>query len=249
MRAVSAIVILLGLAAPSRAVGQRIQGRVIDSSTRQPIPVVLLRLMKGDIETTSAMSDSAGRFRLTAPAPGQYHLLGSRIGYADAETQSIELHADSTLVAELVMSVDAVKFAPLTVVAPRDRYLEARGFYERQESGTGDFLSGDQLRRRNARSLVDLLRGMRGVKIQRVNWKSEVYLAGANCLPQIVVDGVTMRYGGKTVAATGAQTIEDLVNVDHIQGVEVYRGGSGAPIEFEGPNAGCGVIVIWTRVR
>ena len=48
--------------------------------------------------------------------------------------------------------------------------------------------------------------------------------------------------------AGGAPSLEDLVNVSHIEGIEVYRG-SGVPMEFEGPNASCGVIVVWTRVR
>jgi len=146
---------------------------------------------------------------------------------------------------ELLLSTEAVRVAAITATVARNPYLESRGFYERQRGREGDFLTEDQIRRRNASNLVDILRTMRGVKIQRNGWKQEVYLAGGNCLPQIVVDGVTMRWGGREVGMS--QSLDNMLNVAHIQGIEVYRGGSGAPREFIGPNAGCGLILIWTR--
>jgi outer membrane cobalamin receptor len=146
-----------------------------------------------------------------------------------------------------MMRGEAVKLTPLTLDAPRDRYLESNGFYERMKTGSGHFMTGDQIRKRNAFALADLLRGMRGIKIQRVNSRSEVYFTGANCLPMIILDGVTVRWGGKSVGTI--QPLEDLVPISHIDGIEVYRGGSGLPPEFIGPNAGCGVILIWTRHR
>jgi hypothetical protein len=246
MRSTTFFALLAALAAPPSAAAQRIDGRVIDGATGQPIPAVAFDLMKGDSGVTSTVSDSAGRFVLTAPGFGRYHLLGTRVGYAEARSPVIDLNREGTFTVELTMSVEAVDVAPLAVTVPRSRYLQARGFYERMETGAGDYMTGDQVRRRNAQTLVDVLRGMRNVKIQRMNWKSEVYLAGANCLPQFVVDGVTVRYGGKSVRVAGALTVEDLVNVGHIEGIEVYRG-SGVPVEFEGPNAACGVIVVWTR--
>jgi hypothetical protein len=61
------------------------------------------------------------------------------------------------------------------------------------------------------------------------------------------MDGVTVRYGGRR--ANNVQPLEDLVVGMHVEGIEVYRGGSGAPTAFVGPNAACGVILIWTRHR
>lgn len=249
MRAVCACTLLAAFALPSAAECQRIDGRVIDVATRQPIAAAIFRLMKGDAEIATAVSDSTGRFLLIAPELGRYHLRATHVGYADTQSPPIELNAIGTFTAELAMSVEPVEVAAITVEVPRNRYLETRGFYERMEAGTGDYRTGDDLRRRNFQTLVDVLRGMRGVRVQRVNWKHEVYITGANgCLPQIVVDGVTVRYGGKSVQARGALSMEDLVNVAHVEGVEVYRGSS-VPVEFEGPNAACGVIVVWTRIR
>jgi hypothetical protein len=249
MRAVCACALIAAAALPGALAAQRMEGRVVDVASRRPIAAADVRLVRGNAVVATAVSDRDGRFLLVAPDFGRYHLVAVHVGYAEAQSAAIDLNAEGTFTAEMAMSVEPVEVAEISVVVPRSRYLETRGFYDRMESGTGDYVTGDQLRRRNQQSLVDVLRNMRGVKIQRVNWKSEVYLAGANCLPQIVVDGVTVRYGGKSLRTEDALSVEDLVNVSHIEGIEVYRGSSGVPIEFEGPNAACGVIVVWTRVR
>jgi hypothetical protein len=245
MRLVTRSLLLLPFLVPASLPGQSVRGRVIDAITRQPVTAASLRLIDGDRVVAVATTDSSGRFVLTATKGGRYRLMGTRLGYAEAVSGYLELTAGEAVSAELQMSAEAVKIAPLTLIAPRDRYLESKGFYERMQSGGGDFMSGESVRKRNAYSLADLLRGMRGIKIQRVNLRNEVYFTGTNCLPMIVVDGVTMRWGGKSL--TTIQPLEDLVSVAHIDGIEAYRGGSGAPIEYVGPNAGCGLILIWTR--
>lgn len=249
MHAVAALAVLTLLSLPAAALGQRIDGRVTDAASGEPVPETVVRLIQADSAVASALTDRSGRFTITPPAPGRFSLVATRLGYADARTAPFDLDIGQTLSADLELSVEAVAVADLEVSVPRDRYLEAKGFYDRRATGTGDYRTGDEVRRRNPQTLADVLRGMRGIKIQRVGWKHEVYFAGANCLPQIIVDGVTVRYGGRTVPAAGALSIEDLVNPSHIEGIEAYRGGSGVPLEFEGPNAACGTIVVWTRLR
>jgi hypothetical protein len=240
------VVLAFAAAWPAALAGQAVQGRVVDAVTRQPVSTVLLRLLEGEKVLAETTTDSAGRFELRPAQRGQFRVTATRIGYANATSNPVDLRTAQDVTLELLMQGEAVKVAPLTLNAPRDRYLESRGFYDRMQSGTGDFMTGDQVRRRNAQSLADLLRGMRGVKIQRVNSYNEIYLTGTNCLPMIVVDGVTVRWGGRTTPSRTLQPLEDLVAVGHIDGIEVYRGGSGLPQEFNGPNASCGVILIWT---
>jgi Carboxypeptidase regulatory-like domain/TonB-dependent Receptor Plug Domain len=249
VHAVAALAVIAMLTLPAAAAGQRIDGRVLDGTSRQPIGDAVVRLLRGDSAVASALTDSTGRFTLAPTEPGRFSLVANRLGYADARSALFDIEADAALSADLIMSVDAVSVADLEITVPRDRYLESKGFYERMATGTGDFRTGEEVRRRNAQTLVDVLRGMRGVKVQRVGWKQEVYFAGAGCLPQVIVDGVTVRYGGRTVRSGGALSVEDLVNPAHIEGIEAYRGSSGVPLEFEGPNAACGTIVVWTRLR
>jgi len=236
---------MLLIVVPATLPAQSVRGRVIDAITRQPVDAAAVRLVDGERTVATATSDSAGRFLLTARNGGRYRLAATRLGYADALSTYLELIAGEAVNAELQMSSEAVKIAPLTLETPRDRYLESKGFYERLRTGSGDFMSGESVRKRNAFYLADLLRGMRGVKIQRTNMRNEVYFTGTNCFPMIVLDGVTVRWGGKSLTPNTA--LEDLVPMAHIDGIEVYRGGSGAPTEYIGPNAACGVILIWTR--
>ena len=236
---------LIAFLAPVALPGQVVNGRVIDGNTRQPLAAVSLQLLEGDRAIASATTDSLGRFSLRAPDRGRYRVAATRIGYADAVSNYIELVVGEAVTAEMQLSSEAVKIAPLTLDVPRDRYLESKGFYERMQSGMGDFMTGEEVRRRNAYSLADLLRGLRGVKIQRLSALNEVYFTGTNCLPMIILDGITVRWGGKSVGTI--QPLEDLVPVAHIDAIEAYRGGSGVPSEYTGPNASCGVLLIWTR--
>ncbi len=247
MRLSRAVIIAAVLSAPVPASAQTLSGRVLDILTRQPLAGVELKLMQGDRVVGLTVSDSVGRFSVDAPGRGRYRLGGTRLGYADALSDYLELAAATSVSADLLMSSTPVKVAPLVLATPRDPYLETHGFYQRQISGTGDFMTGDQIMRRNPSTVSDLLRGLRGIKIQRVSYNNEVYFAGANCYPSIIVDGQTLRWGGKTVGAS--QPLDDLVRIGHIDAIEAYRGGSGAPTEYMGPNAGCGVILIWTRHR
>ena len=240
---------------PAVGVAQAIQGRVIDTGTRQPVATVELNLVQGERVVARAVSDSLGRFMLYAATAGSYHLTASRVGYADAKTQTLQLNVEQTVLAELELSVTAVPIAPLTVTAARDPYLESTGFYERMRTGNGYYMTDKQIQAKAAGTIVDVLRSARGVKIQRVNSRQEVYLTSPSCLPQIIVDGMTVRWGGGIAApmagrtAAASQPLEDLIKVSHIDAIEVYRAFNGVPPQYVGPNAQCGTILIWTRHR
>ncbi|HUF51584.1 MAG TPA: carboxypeptidase regulatory-like domain-containing protein [Longimicrobiales bacterium] len=238
--------LVLVLCAASPAGAQVIRGRVLDASTARPVPAATLQLLVDDRPVATAPSDSAGLFTLEVRAPGRYRIVATRIGYQETESRVLELSGRDTTIVELRMAAEPVPLSPLEVNPP-DRYLSSVGFYERLQAGMGDFRTAEQIERRNTYSIIDILRSMRGVKIQRVGWRSEVYLASPQCMPQVVLDGVTIRWGGRLPAIM--QPLDEIVNGAHVDAIEVYRGGSGAPTQFVGPNAACGIILIWTRHR
>jgi hypothetical protein len=221
-------------------------GRVTDADRSVAVVSVDVALVADDRIIAVTTTDSLGTFVLRGRDPGRYRVIARRLGYAESTHEIEALAAPDTIRIELAMTARPVEVPEVSLVV-RDPYLVSNGFYERRKAGSGDFLTGEEIRRRNTASILDILRSMRNVKIQRIDWKSEVYVAGAGCLPQIVMDGVTVRYGGRR--ANNVQPLEDLVVGMHVEGIEVYRGGSGAPTAFVGPNAACGVILIWTRHR
>lgn len=242
-RAVPLAAFLLLYAADLRA--QVVVGRLLDELTRAPVSAVRLRLLRGAERVAETSADSAGRFSLRAPAAGSYRITTSRIGYADATSAEVELQAEQTISLELLLSAEAVKIAPLVAEAARDPYLLTSGFYERMRSGGGFYLDEGDIQRRPGSTLVDLLRTTRGVRIQRVNTRQEIYLTSPTCLPQVVLDGVMVRWGGRSTGTM--QPFEDIVQVPHIAAIEIYRAFQGVPTQYVGPNANCGTILIWTR--
>jgi hypothetical protein len=50
--------------------------------------------------------------------------------------------------------------------------------------------------------------------------------------------------GGRNIAPA---SVDGLVIPAEVEAVEVYDGPGSLPAEFGGSNAGCGVVVIWTR--
>jgi hypothetical protein len=242
------VVVLSGFFAvsPAVAAAQSVNGRVIDAASRLPVPAVEVKLLQGERVIARALVDSTGRFVLNAGTAGRYHIVATRIGYADAQTPPLDLTSGQMFSAELQIAGTALRFAPLAVDASRDPYLERAGFYERMRTGNGYYLTGTEIQRRNPATLVDVLRTARGMKVQRVNqMRHEVYLVSPQCLPQIVVDGVMVRWGGTVNNAL--RPLEELVRVPHIDAVEVYRPSQGVPPQYAGANSQCGTILIWTR--
>lgn len=80
------------LALPARA--QTVEGRAVDRETLQPIPnaAVVLVDSAGDAVATGRTA-ADGRFRLTAPRPGDYRLTASRIGYRTMLSAAVSLAA------------------------------------------------------------------------------------------------------------------------------------------------------------
>jgi hypothetical protein len=60
------------------------------------------------------------------------------------------------------------------------------------------------------------------------------------CLPRLFVDGTRVTYDAMN-------DINSVVNPNQIEALEVFRGPSEIPVEFNDNNSACGVILIWTR--
>ena len=73
LRSILLLGILLLLPAVVRA--QSIRGEVVEQGTAAPVMGAFVRLLDaGGVQRAAALSDSAGRFLVRAPAPGAYRL-------------------------------------------------------------------------------------------------------------------------------------------------------------------------------
>ncbi|MEX0893770.1 MAG: carboxypeptidase-like regulatory domain-containing protein [Gemmatimonadota bacterium] len=149
-------------------------------------------------------------------------------------------------------------------------------YYERKEYygtlGLGRFAEGEALERAGAAGDVALalasLTGVHAMPHPTRPGRTALYTrpGTSNCAPIIYLNGTRISDPNRSNLAIGQTgsgenvqdvvvgtagrepiVIEDFVTVDMLEAVEIYRGASEVPAEFGGPDANCGVIVLWTR--
>lgn len=127
----------------------------------------------------------------------------------------------------------------------RSSLLESRGFYRRRARGLGAFLTRAQFGAQQDASLADVLRGVAGLTFSSDSPTATVYtrgrVQGRACPMAVFLDG----------AHAPQFTGLDHVPAREVEGVEVYRGPSEVPIEYESTIFGtaCGALLIWTRIE
>jgi hypothetical protein len=231
-----ATILLLGglIALPVCAEAQLLRGRVLDATTRQPLPSTEVSLTGAT--SVRAIADSAGWFRLAVQPPGEYTLRTNVIGYARLE-HKITLSAAEEVVIEVALAPNAIPLNPITVVARHPVATSGlAGFYARAEwshkIGLGDIITKADIEKRNAARTAQLLSAISGARItgDTVRFRR----SGVACRPRVYVDGIGYSNG----------TVD--VPVEMVAGIEVYRSASQMPAEFY-DRTGCGLVLIWTE--
>jgi hypothetical protein len=270
--------LLLASLLASRASGQHIGGRLLDVETGRPIPWGVLTLLGADsARVGTSVSDGAGYWRLAVPAAGVYHVAAERLGYETWTAGPIEIAADDELSSVFHLRPQPIVLDAIEVNARAvRRYLEYNGFFERQRGNFGHFVTPEDIDRRRASRLTDLLTTIPGV--QRVALAggsagpAQIQLRGSSlsqgglCRPRVFVDGLMYSYGDskpinvregdaleqeddRLRRMDQALSLDDIGHPSAVAAVEVYRSASQVPVQFGGTSVEtlCGVIVVWTR--
>ena len=218
-----------------------VSGVVTDSANR---PVFGARVTLAGTSVV-AVSDDRGEFRFTGIAAGPVQIRVSRLGFVPAVHQlhvapDVSLHRVHLRLAALANSV-----SPVVVRASRVRYTgRLAGYYERlrRRSG-GSFIARDEIDRNNGRTLSQLLAQTPGVSALRSrSGLGTVRMRGRGCRPLVWLDGMPMLAGEVDLDAFSSSTLH---------GIEMYLGGSNAPIDYTAPlgQSSCGTILLWSRGR
>lgn len=214
-------------------------GQVSDRTTRAPVVGAEILSGTGD---RSARSDSAGRFTLARMRPGRGRLVVRMTGFP-VTTFEVELPAGDTLIESIQLDSTAgrdssqrLPTVPITA-APSlgPRYAD---FERRLKTGRGQYITADEIDKNRYGTLQEAMRTMRGVEVSCGGGGGcfiTMARAPMQCTPQYVVDDRVDNIFGP------------VTPIRDIQGMEVYTGPSDVPGEYAGSNAGCGVIVIWTK--
>jgi hypothetical protein len=247
LRPALAAALLLGAVASSAA-AQSTRGTlsavVVARATGEPLAQAHVAVR----ETRSGgYTDSDGALAVEGLRPGQYTVEVTRLGYLTTTSVAALVEGQTTT---LRVAMDPSPVAMDTVEAEvrtwGRRYLEAHGFFERKSSIPGSFITRQQIERDRPRSLSFLLQRYRRLLVHDDTWSRTATARRAPrgtvmgaCSPNYFVDGVLV---------TNMEV--ESVNIANVEGIEVYRGASEIPPEFNRQNRGaCGAVVIWTRVR
>ncbi len=235
-----------GAAGPANRRKVTFRGTVIDSGGAP----IFGAIIEEAATATRTMSDSLGRFRLLGLDPGLLFVRARKLGYL-AEYFPITGVSGKTVTATIKLRPAGQQLAAVTV---RDRALagdgKLRGFYERAAKGTGIFIERDELLRRNASQLSDVLRGRNGVTVYGGGANGNTIagrgfrMAGGQgpgiCPLPLILDGVYIKL-------QDGLTVDRIVNVQDVRAIEVYATGPQVPAELANGQTDCGAIVVWTR--
>lgn len=249
--------VTVGLACAGGLLAQKRDGRLLgavyDRSTGQPlVGVTVVSLHDGKAITT----DTAGAFRFERLPTGIVRFLIRVTGFpqqalivalAEGERMDRRIELDSTAAARLAdeptpsqpSASRGQMLAPVVIAEDAGLGVRFASFERRRKTGAGQYLVRADIEKVGAYRLQDVVRTMRGVNLDCSMGGSSCSIrmarAPMRCLPEYIVDDNVDNEFGPTVP------------VRDIEGIEVYTGPADVPGEYAGRNAGCGVIVIWTR--
>lgn len=235
---VLAAMLLLPVAAAAQQGNARLHGRVVDHTSTAGLRQAEIVLPE---QGRATRTDSGGEFALAGLPNGSLRLVVRALGFRPSEVV-IDLKAGDDV--ERIFALDstgtskAQLLPTLSVDADAPLSYRLADFERRRRTGRGHYLTEEQIQASGANSVQGAVRGLRGVEFDcRGDGFCKIHMARApnNCDPQYIVDSRVDNMFGPTTP------IRDIV------GLEIYSGPSDVPGEFAGRNAGCGVIVIWTR--
>jgi hypothetical protein len=220
-----------------------ITGRVTDNDGH-PLRNVDVQVIGTDAK---ARTGGDGAFSLGGVSPGTRALALRQVGYA-AETVAVDLEAHRTkqVIVSLRSAVPVIDTVRV-MAAQKMRQLDMVGFNDRRSRGDGQYVTAEEIERRNPSRLSDILNGKRGIQIYKGvasntrGLTTVVASAGIEknyCIGfQVFVDAVPMPIPFDL----------DQISPRTIAGIEIYSGTATVPSLLRGGNTTCGVIALWTR--
>lgn len=249
---VTALLLAVPGALYAQARNARVSGSVVDRSSGAPLAgATVVFLGDGRAKTT----DSTGAFQFDKLPMGIARFLVRATGFpagalivalAPGEVMEQKVELDSSAAAHApppprsTSAAQGQLLAPVTVEAERSLGPRYASFERRKRTGSGQYVTREDIEKFQYSSLQDVARAMRGTTIECGGGGSQscyirMVRAPMRCLPEYIVDDNVDNIFGPTIP------------VRDIEALEVYTGPADVPGEYAGRNAGCGVIVIWSR--
>jgi hypothetical protein len=254
---------------PSR--GATLIGRVVQADTTPVAQAVVMLLGTND----SAVTNAEGRFVVRDAPPGVYMVSVRRLGFGP-ERFATTLPAGQTRDVTIALTRVVPILPTVTTTAQERAAYRSVGLDQRMRMGIGQYLTYDQIVRKQATTFSQLLQSMRGIRLwqnQHQFGTSAESTRGAGSCVAYVVDGVPQNQmmdlqpslSGADLSI-GPESADNLIEPSLVGAIEVYSS-AGRPTGFGGtierPLGGsgdhspsidlnaqqCVLVMVWTRAR
>ncbi len=223
----------------------------VRTATGFPVSGAEVRLVDAGPAIAAAVTRDDGSFALRELPPGTHQLEARAIGFRPVRLR-LALTAGRVTPVALALGDDATVLATTHVTARRASAM-AQGYERRLVSGAGHFVTRAELEKWRPTSTLEAVAMVPGVRLVPNGTGSQFGatqisipraltgpLTNATCRAAIYVDGV------RWIADAG-QSLETMVRPSELYGIEVHTSVATIPLEYLAPDAGCGVVLLWTR--
>lgn len=248
------------IAATLSAGSARAQDRVLRVVTAdsQPIAYAFVQSNGGHAQLT----DENGRVSLGAGKKQTLTIEVRRIGYTPFYGK-IEF-PDTAVTIPVVLPPIAQQLGGVRVTADKSKSsLELNGFYKRwldaQKGVTSAmFIGPEEIEKRNTSRVSALLGGVSGISMGHTTNGNNVITAGSGtCAMAVIIDGRQVcptagcrmdAGGGRGLTDQNSVLIDQVIDINSVAGIEVYRRGGNMPSDFH-VDGECGAVALWTGGR
>jgi hypothetical protein len=214
----------------ARPLSGSIDGLVTDSALA-PVDDVTISVVGTAIKVVTGLN---GQFRILALPVGRHRVLARRIGHEPALADVVVSAGEQTrLVFVLEPLITALPTARVEGIARKSLRLEE--FDQRRKLGEGQFLTLEQIDKRNVVAVQDLLAGFRGIRSINGLVINTRFPINQTCPLEYYVDGLP-------------RPRTDLPSPKEIAGLELYLGPATMPPQFKRTTGTwCGVVLLWMK--
>jgi hypothetical protein len=238
---------------------------VVKGTVRQgghPLPRVEVGIAARNLRI---QTDTTGSYSLALGEGGIIELSVRAVGYYP-QTRRLMLASGDTVTVSFELERAPQQLDSITVSAPGPTPVSGKmqAFEERRRLGFGRFFTREMLAAREHSTLGNVLRMTAGLRFVRrpdscgggfvvasaregsVGWKPWMQ-CGTDVLPPACYTGIWLDGVRLWVPGTSDPPNVDEFQVISLEGVEVYRGPSEVPTQYQGTGSSCGALLLWTR--
>ncbi len=162
-----------------------IKGKIIDESTKEPLPFAALVLMEGDIQKSSAVSDINGKYTFDAIPPGNYTIVVKTLGFHDKTITGVRVSGDKTTVLDMPMTSTQIEIPTVDIVEYKN------DVFTRGDTKVGGLLDDKQIKSMPQRSAAAVAATIPGVFTDGTGGQS--FRGGRTNANKTFIDGVPVR--------------------------------------------------------